>query len=92
MKGEIVLENNLVATIYEAIDNYQMIKMEIHTGSFGANISFYPEGVDEGSNNIIIYSDENIYVIDTTNVSWDELEDRYICTNDNCIVSISMEY
>lgn len=54
---------------------------------FGLEVSV----VDEGSTNIVIYSEDNIYTIDTTDISWDEMEEKFVCGNKNCIVHISTE-
>lgn len=85
------MRNELLATINNTIDNSELLFMEIHAGSIGASISFVPDYVDEGSTNIVIYSEDNIYTIDTTDISWDEMEEKFVCGNKNCIVYISTE-
>lgn len=72
--------------------NYGMrITMEIHAGTIGITTSFIPTSIDEGSNNIIIYSGDDIYIIDTTDISFDDVENKYTTKNDHCIVNISLE-
>lgn len=85
------MRTDLMATINNAIDNSELLFMDIHTGSIGASISFVPDYVDEGSTNIVIYSEDNIYTIDATDISWDEMEEKFVCRNKNCIVHISTE-
>ena len=89
MRGEITLRDSLLAALNEAIDYGYEVIVDIHAGSFGSTTKFIPTSVDEGSNSIIIYPGaDDIFVIDTRDITWNDIEEEFICENTFCTVNI----
>lgn len=85
------MRKELLATINKAIDNAEKLVIEIHAGISGMRVECNPDGVDEGSSSVVIYAGNDLYSVDISDVSWDEDEDKFICNNEHCAVSISKE-
>lgn len=67
----------LLAMINTAIDNGSKMNITISCLEFGVCATIIPDAIDEGENNVIVYSGSDTYSISLFG-EFDE-EDRYIC-------------
>ena len=83
------MKENLTATIYAAIENRTPIRFTFESGTNAISTSLIPDGVDEGSETLIVYSGTDIITIGTKFVEYNEVENEYMCANGFSFVTIS---
>ena len=71
----------MIEAITNAIDNHYSIRITFEAGIAAITTHFIPEYLEVEYDKITIFSSDDIYVIGMGDVSYDEIEEAYVCSD-----------
>ena len=83
------MKEKLKAMINAAINNKTSLRFMLESGMNAASVEFIPEDLDEGFDNFVIYSGDNVFTVGVRNIEYDEVEEGFCCSNGLSFVTIS---
>ena len=89
------MKKKMIEAIMDAIENCKTVRLSFSIGDNAFTTHFIPDYIEVENNSVTIYSHDDIFVINTSNVSYEDVYPGYVCIEEitdgnNCYVLLEI--